>query len=256
MTAPPLRTERRRHVTVFTLDRPQARNAFDRALSSALLDALVAFGRDDEQAVGVITGAGGTFSAGMDLKAFASGEMAPHAGGRVFGAVLRDGSPKPLVAAVEGHALAGGLELALTCDVIVAARGAQLGVPEVRRSLVAAGGALLRLPDRLPAGVAAEMLLTGDPIDAERAHALGLVNRLAPAGQALAVALEVAERIAANGPLALRATKAVLAARSDWGAEQFWTRQPAITDPVFASADAHEGAVAFAERRVPQWTGR
>jgi enoyl-CoA hydratase len=191
----------------------------------------------------------------MDLKAFVAGER-PHVEGRGFAGITQRSADKPLIAAIEGFAVAGGLEVALACDLIVAARGARLGVPEVKRSLVAAGGALLRLPRALPRNVANELALTGDPIEAERAYELGLVNRLADPGQALEVALQLAETIAANGPLALAATKRIMVEAADWPDAEFFDRQGEISDPVFASEDAREGATAFAERRDPVWKGR
>jgi enoyl-CoA hydratase len=205
--------------------------------------------------VGVLTGAGKGFCAGMDLKAFVAGER-PHVEGRGFAGIVERSADKPLIAAVEGFAVAGGLEVALACDLIVAARGARLGIPEVKRSLVAAGGALLRLPRALPRNVAMELALTGDPIDAERAHELGLVNRLSDPGEALFAALNLAETIAANGPLALAATKRVMLESSDWPDSEFFARQAEITGPVFTSEDAREGATAFAEKREPVWKGR
>jgi enoyl-CoA hydratase len=191
----------------------------------------------------------------MDLKAFVSGKR-PWVEGRGFAGIVRKSARKPLIAAVEGFAVAGGLEVALACDLIVASKGARLGVPEVKRSLVAAGGALLRLPARLPYGMAMELALTGDPIDAERAYELGLVNRLAEPGEAVNVALELAAAIAVNAPLALMATKQVLEAQRDWPADEFWDRQDEITAPVFSSEDAIEGSTAFAEKRAPVWKGR
>jgi enoyl-CoA hydratase len=191
----------------------------------------------------------------MDLKAFVAGES-PYYGDRGFAGIVQRPPEKPLIAAVEGFAVAGGCEIALACDLIVAARGTRFGVPEVKRSLVAAAGALLRLPRRLPAGVAMELALTGDPIDAERGHALGLVNVLAEPGGALDAALELAGRIAANGPLALRATKRILTESPGWPEAEFWQRQGEISGPVFSSEDAREGAVAFAEKRDPVWKGR
>jgi enoyl-CoA hydratase len=205
--------------------------------------------------VGVLTGAGKGFCAGMDLKGFVSGDS-PRIEGRGFAGIVQRSADKPLIAAVEGFAVAGGLEVALACDMIVAARGARLGVPEVKRSLVAAGGALLRLPRILPATIAAELALTGDPITAERAYELGLVNRLADPGQAVDEALVLARSVAANGPLALAATKRVLREAPGWPQAEFFARQAEIIDPVFASEDAREGATAFAEKREPTWRGR
>ena len=248
-------SERRGNLLVITLNRPDARNAVNAALAEGVARALDELDGDDALAVGVLTGAGKGFSSGMDLKAFVAGES-PYYGDRGFAGIVQRPPEKPLIAAVEGFAVAGGCEIALACDLIVAARGARFGVPEVKRSLVAAGGALLRLPRRLPAGVAMELALTGDPIDAERGHALGLVNVLAEPGGALDAALELAGRVAANGPLALRATKGILTESPGWPEEEFWQRQGELSGPVFSSEDAREGAVAFAEKRDPVWKGR
>jgi enoyl-CoA hydratase len=250
----PVLTERRDGVLLITLNRPDARNAVNLALAEGLAAALDALD-DGDAVVGVLTGAGRGFCAGMDLKAFVTGER-PWVGDRGFAGIVQRSARKPLVAAVEGFALAGGLEVALACDLIVAARGARLGIPEVKRSLVAAGGALRRLPQRLPFGVAMELALTGDPIDAERGYELGLVNRLAEPGQAVDVALELAAAIARNGPLALDATKAILQQQFDWSEAEFWQRQGELSGPVFTSQDAREGATAFAEKREPVWQGR
>jgi len=250
-----VRVEARDGVLVITIDRPQARNAIDRAVAEGIAAALDRLDGDEALAVGVITGAGGYFSAGMDLKAFAAGQPS-HAGGRGFAGIVERPPDTPLIAAVEGFAVAGGFEIALACDLIVAARGARLGIPEVKRSLVASGGALLRLPRRIPYHVAMELALTGDPISAERGHELGLVNRLAEPGGALAAALELAAAITPNGPLALAATKRILAEAPGWPEDAAWERQQAIAGPVFASDDAREGAVAFAEKRPPVWRRR
>jgi enoyl-CoA hydratase len=247
--------ERRGGVLLITLNRPDARNAVNTALSHGVADALDSLDADDELRVGVLTGAGKGFSAGMDLKAFAAGER-PHVADRGFAGITRRSADKPLVAAIEGFAVAGGLEIALSCDLIVAARDARLGIAEVKRGLVAAGGALFRLPKRIPYHVAMELALTGDFIDGERAYELGLVNRLAVPGGALDAALELAEGIAQNAPLALMASKSIVSQAPDWDEAEAWKRQDAIAAPVMGSEDAREGAVAFAEKRPPEWKGR
>ena len=251
----PVLTERRDGVLLITLNRPEARNAVNTALAEGVAAALDELDADEGLSVGVLTGAGKGFSAGMDLKAFVTGER-PWVGDRGFAGIVQRASRKPLIAAIEGFAMAGGLEIALACDLLVVARGAKLGIPETKRSLVAAGGALLRLPQRIPYGTAMELALTGDPIEAERALEIGLVDRLAEPGQAVEAAIELARIIAANGPLALIATKEVLQQQRDWTQEEFWQRQGEITGPVFASEDAREGATAFSEKREPRWQGR
>jgi enoyl-CoA hydratase len=248
-------TERRDNVLVITLNRPEARNAVNLALSEGVAAALDELDADDGLGVGVLTGAGSGFCSGMDLKAFVAGEV-PYVADRGFGGITRRASEKPLIAAIEGFAVAGGLEVALSCDLLVAARGAKLGIPEAKRSLVASGGALLRLPERIPYHLAMELALTGDPITAERAAELGLVNRLAEPGGALDAALELAATVAANGPLALVASKRILQEAGGWTSDDMWERQGEIAGPVMVSEDAREGAVAFAEKRTPQWKGR
>jgi enoyl-CoA hydratase len=255
MSDEPVLTDRRERVLVITLNRPDARNAVNLALAEGIAEALDALDADDDVAVGVITGAGAGFSAGMDLKAFVAGER-PWVGDRGFAGIVQRAARKPLIAAVEGFAVAGGLEIALACDLIVAGAGAKLGIPEVKRSLVAAAGALRRLPQRIPYGIAMELALTGDTISAERAYELGLVNHVAERGQALEAALELAAAIAKNGPLALTATKATLQQQWDWTEGEFWQRQGELAAPVMASEDAREGATAFAEKREPVWRGR
>ncbi len=250
----PVLSERRGRVLIVTMNRPEARNAINAQVAEGMAAALDLLDGDDELSVGIITGAGGFFSAGMDLKAFAAGGF-PVAADRGFGGITERSSEKPLIAAIEGFALAGGLEIALACDLMVAAAGAKLGIPEVKRGLMAVGGGLLRLPSLLPRNVAAELALTGDPILAERAHDLGMVNRLAEPGAALEVALELADKIAANAPLALRGSKRIMREAADWPASEGFARQLPIWQPVFSSADAHEGAVAFAEKRAPVWRG-
>ncbi len=252
---PAVLVERRDRTLVITINRPDQRNAVNAAVATGIAAALDELDDDDGLSLGVLTGAGKGFSAGMDLKAFVAGES-PYAGDRGFAGITQRASAKPLIAAIEGFAVAGGLEVALSCDLIVAARGARLGVPEVKRSLVAAGGALLRLPRVLPRTIAMELALTGDPIDAERGLELGLVNRLAEPGHALEVALELADQIAVNGPLALAATKRVLVEAIDWSDAEFFDRQGEIVEPVMRSEDAREGAQAFAEKRAPVWKGR
>jgi enoyl-CoA hydratase len=251
----PVLTERRGGVLLITLNRPDARNAIDLSVAEGIAAALEELDGENSLSVGVLTGAGKGFCAGMDLKAFVTGER-PWVGDRGFAGIVRRASVKPLIAAIEGFAVAGGLEVALACDLIVAARGAKLGVPEVKRSLVAAGGALLRLPRRIPYHLAMELALTGDPILAERAAEVGLVNRLAEPGTAVEVALGLAEEIAVNAPLALAASKRILQAQWDWDAGEMWDAQSAISDPVFTSEDAREGATAFAEKRPPVWRGK
>lgn len=252
---PAVLSERRERVLLITINRPDQRNAVNAAVAQGIAKALDELDADAELSVGVLTGAGKGFSSGMDLKAFVTGER-PYAPDRGFAGIVERPAEKPLIAAIEGFAVAGGLEIALACDLIVASRGARLGVPEVKRSLVAAGGALLRLPRSLPRNVALELALTGDPIDAERGYELGLVNRLAEPGGALEAALELAAAIAANGPLALRATKRILNEAADWPDAEFFERQGEISGPVMTSEDAREGATAFAEKRPPVWRGR
>ena len=256
-TTPPsaVTLERRDGVLVITLDRPEARNAVNQALASGVAAALDELDGDDTLHAGVLTGAGQGFCAGMDLKAFVRGES-PYAGGRGFAGICERPPDKPLVAAVEGFALAGGLEIALACDLVVAAHGARLGIPETKRGLVAAAGALIRLPKRIPYHVAMHLALTGDPISAERAHELGLVVELCEPGEALTSALRLAEVVVANGPLAVRASKAIVRGALDWDEAEAWRRQHELAAPVLASEDAREGATAFAERRAPVWRGR
>ena len=252
---PAVLTERRERVLLITINRPDQRNAVNAAVARGIADAMDELDGDDELTLGILTGAGKGFCAGMDLKAFVTGER-PYADDRGFAGITQRAAAKPLIAAVEGFAVAGGLEVALSCDLIVAAKGAKLGVPEVKRSLVAAGGALLRLPRVLPRNVAMELVLTGDPITAERGYELGLVNRLAEPGEAVQTAIELADQIAPNAPLALAASKRILTEAVDWPDSEFWQRQGDIVGPVMGSEDAREGATAFAEKRAPVWRGR
>lgn len=238
-------------VRLITLNRPQARNSINSALGQALTAAIAELDANDDLTAGVLTGAGGGFSAGMDLKAFAT--EGPPKGFLEF---IRDGAQKPLIAAVEGFAVAGGLEIALTCDLIVAAKGVKIGIPEAKRGLFAAGGGLFRLPNRIPYGIAMEMALTGDPILAERAHEIGLVCRLAEPGKAAEVALELANTIAKNAPLAVTASKQIMRQSRGMNEADAWKVQDPYAGKVFGSKDAIEGATAFAEKREPKWSGK
>jgi len=247
--------ERRGAVQVITINRPEAKNALNAEVARRVAEAVDELDSDASLRVGVLTGAGGTFSAGMDLKGFLRGES-PAIEGRGLCGITMTPPQKPLIGAVEGWALAGGFELLLACDLVVAAQTSRFGVPEVKRSLVAGAGAAMLLPQRVPAAIALELLLTGDPIDAVRAAEIGLVNRVTAEGGALDGALELANSIAGNGPLAVAATKAIAKQQADWTVAEGWDRQQEIMQPVFGSEDAKEGALAFAEKRNPVWKGR
>lgn len=246
--------EERDGVLVVTLNRPERRNAVNRAVADGIAAAMDRLDRDKGLRVGILTGAGGCFCSGMDLKAYLEGEL-PIVEGRGFGGLVERPPDKPLVAAVEGHAVAGGFELALSCDLIVAARDARFGLPEVKLGLVATGGGLLRLPRQMPQRRALEMVLTGDSIAAAEALTLGLINRVTPSGAALEGALALARSIAANGPLAVDASKRILREAPDWAGRDAFARQQAIAESVFASADACEGPAAFFDKRPPLWRG-
>lgn len=243
------------HVLTIVMNRPEAKNAVNLAVAEGVAAALDELERDDDLRVGVLTGAGGTFCAGMDLKSFLAGEN-PAIPGRGLAGLTEAPPKKPLIAAVEGWALAGGFEMLLACDMVVAADDARFGIPEVKRSLIAGAGAALLLARRIPRAVAMELLLTGDPFSANRAYELGLVNRVVEPGSALDVALEMAAVIAANGPLAVKVTKQISDESLGWSVHEQWEKQLAMMMPVFDSADAKEGATAFAEKREPVWTGR
>ncbi|MCV7424815.1 crotonase/enoyl-CoA hydratase family protein [Mycobacterium yunnanensis] len=246
-------TERRGRTLVITINRPEARNAFNLAVAQGLADAMDELDDTAELSVAIVTGAGGNFCAGMDLKAFMAGEV-PSIRGRGIGFTERP-PRKPVIAAVEGYALAGGTEIVLATDLVVAARDAKFGIPEVKRGLVAAGGGLLRLHHRIPYQKALELALTGDSFTAEQAAQWGFVNVVTETGGALDGALALAERISANGPLAVAVTKEIIVKSAGWSEDEMWRKQEELTTPVFSSKDAMEGATAFAEKRAPKWTG-
>jgi len=241
-------------VAVITINRPQARNAVNEAVARSIAAAIDELDPSPDVKAFVLTGAGGTFCAGMDLKGFAAGENSA-AGGRGFGGIAERPPAKPAVAAVEGYALAGGFEIALACDLIIASEEATFGLPEVTRGLVAGAGGLLRLPRRIPYHLAMEIALTGDRFPASRLHAAGLISRLVAPGEALANARPLAVQIGRNAPLALAASKRIVVESADWPQAEAFQRQAEIAGPVFFSADAMEGAMAFAEKRPPVWKG-
>ena len=249
-----LLVEERGRVLVLTMNRPEAKNAMSMAMAHQIAEALEMFDSRADLSVAVITGAGGTFCAGMDLKGFARGER-PVVEGRGFAGLVQQPPRKPLIAAVEGYALAGGFEIVLSCDLVVASNAAKFGLPEVKRGLTAAAGGLLRLQHRIPYHLAMELALTGRMWPAPEAADVHLVNRLAEPGGALDAALELADEVAANAPLALAASKQVLVRSVDWPLEEKFERQHEFVDPIRTSADAKEGALAFVEKRAPQWTG-
>lgn len=241
-------------IAKITINRPEVRNAVDRDVSYGVAAAVDELDANPELRVGILTGAGGTFCSGMDLGAFLRGEVTRVEGRGILG-IAYTPPQKPLIAAVEGYALAGGFESALACDLLVAARDAQFGLPEARRGLAAAAGGLIRLPRLIPVRIAMEMAPTGDPVGAERLHALGLVNRLVEPGEALAEARSLAMRIIENAPLSIAAAKRVIVEQRDWSSSESFARQEEITGGLLRSADAREGAAAFKERRRPVWRG-
>ncbi len=247
-------TERHDGVLTITINRPAQRNAVNREVAVQVASALDLLDSDPSLSVGVLTGAGGTFSAGMDLKAFANGQT-PILPGRGFGGVTQAVVRKPLVAAVEGWALGGGFEMALGCDLIVAAEDAKFGLPEVKRGLIAGEGGVIRLPQRIPYHVALKVLLTGEPVSAVDAKQYGLVSELTASGAALAGALELARRIAGNAPLALAKVKQVLRDTQGLNDSEAFARQAKDAHSLLDSEDAHEGALTFAEKRAPIWRG-
>lgn len=241
-------------VAVLTINRAKAKNAVNGAVARGIADALDELEGRKDVAAYILTGAGGTFCAGMDLKGFLTGDS-PSIDGRGFGGITERPPRKPIIAAVEGYALAGGFELALACDLLVAARDATFGLPEVTRGLVAGAGGLLRLQHRIPYHQAMELALTGGHYPATKLAEFGLLSAVTEPGGALAAARELADRLARNAPLALEATKRIVVESADWSSADMWANQGEIITPVFGSADAMEGAAAFAEKRTPAWKG-
>ncbi|MDE1949820.1 MAG: crotonase/enoyl-CoA hydratase family protein [Burkholderiales bacterium] len=241
-------------LVVITINRPEVKNAVNRAVSYGVCEALDEMERRPDLRLAILTGAGGNFCTGMDLKAFARGEVTRVEGRGILG-IAYTPPKKPLIAAVEGYALAGGFESALACDLIVASRSAVFGLPEARRGLAAAAGGLLRLPRLIPQRIAMEIALTGQPVSAERLERYGLINALVEPGQALAAAKAMARTILANAPLSVELGKRVIVEQRDWPLDEMFARQEAVLGHLLRSNDAREGAAAFIEKRPPRWTG-
>jgi enoyl-CoA hydratase len=254
MSTPAVITSIEDQLMIITINRPEAKNAINTAVAQGLSEALIALDARDDVRVGILTGAQGTFCAGMDLKALMRGESA-IVPGRGFAGIAEAPPRKPLIAAVEGYALAGGFEIALSCDLIVAAEGAKFGIPEVTRGLVAGAGGLLRLPRQMPYRVALELALTGRHVPAERLFDLGLLNKIVPNNKAVEEATALARVILQNGPLAVEISKTIINDSHDWSTEEMFRRQDAMVDRIMRSDDAREGATAFAEKRKPAWRG-
>ncbi|MGB7405699.1 MAG: crotonase/enoyl-CoA hydratase family protein [Pacificimonas sp.] len=242
------------NVIIVTINRPEAKNAVNKAVAEGIAAAIDRLDGEDGLTVGILTGAGGTFCSGMDLKGFLKGET-PTVKGRGFGGITEQPPKKPLIAAVNGYGLAGGMELALACDMVVMEAGAKMGIPEVKRGLAAGAGGLMALPDQIPPKIAMELALTGEFISAARAYELGLANRVVD-GDALEGAKELAATIAENGPLAVRVSKQIMVESRGWHPVERFEKQAPLLAPVFTSEDAREGPTAFAEKRKPNWKGR
>lgn len=248
-----LLVEREGRILIMRINRPEVRNAVNGAMARAIAAAVDELEADDSLSVGIIAGTDEVFSSGMDLRGFLSGDL-PSIKGRGFAGLVERPPTKPLIAAVEGYALAGGCEIAIASDIVIAGESASFGLPEAKRGLVPTGGGALKLANQLPYHVAMELLLSGEALSAERAFHFGFVNRIAPDGKALEVALEMAQVLANNGPLAMEAIKRIVRESPDWPLDEAPKKQRAIATPVFESSDAREGARAFTERRVPEWS--
>jgi len=244
------------NIQVITINRPEARNAINYETAQELAAAMIALDENPNVVLGILTGAAQTFCSGMDLKDFGRTGKRPYVEGRGFGGLCEKPPAKPLIAAVEGYALAGGCELALACDLLIAADNACFGLPEVRRGLVPGAGGMLRLPSRIPYHVAMQAVLTGEMIAAQRAHGLGLVNQLTPPGKALEAALEMGQTIAENGPLAVQTAKRIIVESRDWAQAEMFDKQRPLIAHIFTSEDAREGSMAFVEKRQPVWKGK
>jgi len=244
------------NIQIITINRPEARNAINVETAQELAAAVIALDDNPDVVLGILTGAQQTFCAGMDLKDFSRTGRRPYVEGRGFGGICEKPPTKPLIAAVEGYALAGGCEIALSCDLLIAADNACFGLPEVKRGLVPGAGGMLRLPTRIPYHIAMQAILTGEMIAAPRAHGLGLVNQLTPPGRALEAALEMGQTIAANGPLAVQTAKRIIQASRDWAQTEMFDKQRPLIAHIFDSEDAREGATAFVEKRQPVWQGK
>ena len=252
---PVVKTRVQGRILIVEMNRPEVRNAINAEAARLIGQALERLDADPALTIGIVTGSPDCFCTGMDLGGFVRGEK-PRYGDRGFAGIARKSADKPLLAAVEGYAVAGGFEIALACDLIVASRDARFALPEVKRGLVAAAGALLRLPRRMPFNIVMEMALTGDFFDAEQMHKFGIINRLVEPGTALDAALALAQRIGENGPLAIAATKKILLEQQDWSLGEMWAKQEVLYRAAVDTLDAREGAAAFKEKRQPQWQGR